>query len=633
MASIVIHPDARALLEANGLASFEALFAAGQACLVDGHQERSVSRVELHAASGEPVVIYLKRRWGRAAGQSWTDLLRLKWPACATAREWSNLQRLAAAGIPVADPVAWGRAAGPEGPRTLLAVREVRGLSLARWLAGLDLQHHPARRVSVPAAPQTKNVISCAVGTETHRAKGLSGAGGPNLPSYDVATVARAVGKAVRRLHDAGYSFPDLYAKHVFLEDAGGEAPRVVLIDVNRLRRYTPRRGAADLAALHATTQVPPVRKEDRLLVLRAYLGDRASDSNIERLARRIKRLSGRIAARGRDPHLIPARRVAPPGMVPLAEERFSTVDGGRLRVNEAFRPALEAAGLSTLDALMAFEGGETYRVGPGRRTVRAELADPAGAPRVVYIKRHDRVPWQTKIRRTLSLGEPISIAEHEARNIVRLMDVGIPTVRCAAVGWEFTNGGRGERSCLVTEELAGAVQADVYCERQFGSARRGGAKTAARRRWIRALGRLARQFHSSGFVHRDFYLCHVLVRPVGADEYALHLMDLQRMLRFRGGVPASPRGVPERWIVKDLAALVFSSWPSPATFVRSEVFTNTDLMRFAREYFGTDRLSAAQKALVRRAVRKARRIERHERRRSRPRFDRAHRPERVEGQ
>jgi len=601
MATLHIQPEWRALLEANGLASFEALYAAGDAGLVDGHQERSVSRVELRAASGEPVVIYLKRRWGRAAGRSWTDLLRLKWPACATAREWSNLQRLAAAGIPVADPVAWGRAAGPEGPRTLLAVREVRGLSLASWLDRLT-------------------------------------PGGAEAHPHSVAQVAAAVGKAVRRLHDAGYAFPDLYAKHVFLEDAGGEAPRVVLIDVNRLRRYTPRRGAADLAALHATTQVPPVRKEDRLLVLRAYLGRGVADGDIERLARRIKsRRAGtrRIAGRGRDPHLIPARRVAPPGMVPLAEERFSTVDGGRLRVNEAFRPALEAAGLSTLDALMAFEGGETYRVGPGRRTVRAELADPAGAARVLYIKRHDRVPWQTKIRRMLSLGDPISIAEHEARNIVRLIDAGIPTVRCAAVGWEFTNGGRGERSCLVTEELAGAVQADIYCERQFGNARRGGGKTAARRRWIRALARLARQFHGSGFVHRDFYLCHVLVRPVGADDFVLHLMDLQRMMRFR-------RGVPGRWIVKDLAALVFSSWPSPATFVRSEVFTNTDRMRFAREYFGTDRLSAAQKALVRRAVRKARRIERHERRRSRPRFDRAHRPsfdpealdgERVEGQ
>jgi len=37
------------------------------------------------------------------------------------------------------------------------------------------LQRHSARRVSVPAAPRAKNVISCAVGAETHRAKGSSG--------------------------------------------------------------------------------------------------------------------------------------------------------------------------------------------------------------------------------------------------------------------------------------------------------------------------------------------------------------------------------------------------------------------------------------------------------------------------
>jgi len=37
------------------------------------------------------------------------------------------------------------------------------------------LQCHLARRVSVPAAPGAKNAISCAVGAETHRAKGSNG--------------------------------------------------------------------------------------------------------------------------------------------------------------------------------------------------------------------------------------------------------------------------------------------------------------------------------------------------------------------------------------------------------------------------------------------------------------------------
>ena len=619
MATLHIHPDCRALLEANDLESFDALFAAAESGVVDGHQERSVSRVELRGTDGRPVVLYLKRRWGRAANRRWADLVRLQWPRCPLAAEWDNLMKLRAAGVAVAEPVAVGRDDSPHLPRALLAVREVRGVSLARWLAGLAL-HYLARRVSVPAAPQAKNAISCAVGAETHRAKGLSGAGGLDLPSYDVATVARAVGLAVRRLHDAGYSFPDLYAKHLFLEDAGAGDPRVVLIDPARLRRWTRGRAAADWAALAATTESPSIACEERGLALRAYFPDAAPLPDVERFARRVKRLARRVAGRGRDPHLIPARRRAPPGMVALADEKFAVLDSGRLRINEAFRPALQKAGLANLDALMAFKGGEAYRTVPGRWTVRAEIPRPGGgATAVLYLKRHERVPWPTGLRRTVSLGDPISLAEEEARNIVRLTDAGIASVRCVAVGWEFSRGGRRERSCLVTEEVPGAVQADTYCERAFAPPRRREA-TAEKRRFVRALGRLARQFHGGGFAHRDFYLCHVLVRRVEGAEPALHLIDLQRLLRFRRRVPASPpaspRGVPTRWIVKDLAGLLFSSWPSEATWIRSDVFTDTDRMRFAREYFGVGRLSAGEKGLLRRAIRKARRIARREARR-----------------
>jgi hypothetical protein len=72
----------------------------------------------------------------------------------------------------------------------------------------------------------------------------------------------------------------------------------------------------------------------------------------------------------------------------------------------------------------------------------------------------------------------------------------------------------------------------------------------------------------------------------------------------------------PARWVVKDLAALLFSSRPSPATFIRSQVFTRTDRMRFALEYFQTPHLAGEQKRLVGRVIRKARWIARREARR-----------------
>jgi heptose I phosphotransferase len=192
------------------------------------------------------------------------------------------------------------------------------------------------------------------------------------------------------------------------------------------------------------------------------------------------------------------------------------------------------------------------------------------------------------------------------------------------------------ERSCLITEEIAGATQADKFCEAAFGGSLPR-EKTAEKRRLIRAMARLARRLHAARLSHRDFYLCHILVRPggmpsmpraghalgsseqacprnngagmpppkvheSGAMEPILYLIDLQRVTHHR-------RGLGRRWIVKDLAALLFSSWPSEATHIRSAVFTRTDGLRFAREYFGVPRLGPEHKAILRSVLRKARRI------------------------
>jgi len=561
-----------ALLEANGLADFDALYAAAEQGRVDGHRWRSTSRLALRGAdAGAPVVVYVKRQWGRAARRPWTDLARLRWPDLPARREWENAQRLRAAGIPVAEPIAFGCAQGGAEPRSLIVFREVRGMSLAAYVFGL-----PAGADRGPAA----------------RARHA---------------VARAVGEAVRRLHDAGLSFPDLYAKHVYIEAPDGPAPRIVLIDPQRLRRRTAGRAAADLAALLATATGPAVTRTDRLRMLRSYLGSPRA-ARARRLIRIIERQAERIAGRGRDPHLLAERRAAPPGMVPLADETMTDIDGGHLRINEAFRPALEAAGLMTLGAIMDFQGGRPYRDVPGRLTVRAELEEPGGGRRAVYLKRHTRVPCRTALRRTVSLGEAVSCAMAEARNIVRLSDVGIPTMRIVAVGEELTDGGRRERSCLLTEEVPGAVQADDYCERTFGPDRSREA-VAAKRRLVRGLAYLARRFHTAGFTHRDFYLCHFLVRAAAGEEPVLHLIDLQRVRRHRPGWG-------ERRVVKDLAALLFSSMPSRATLIRSAVFTRTDRMRFARAYFETRRLGANHKRLIRQVVAKARRIARHAARR-----------------
>jgi hypothetical protein len=116
----------------------------------------------------------------------------------------------------------------------------------------------------------------------------------------------------------------------------------------------------------------------------------------------------------------------------------------------------------------------------------------------------------------------------------------------------------------------------------------------------------LARRLHDADLSHRDFYLCHIMVRPVGGREPVLHLIDLQRLTHHR-------RGIGRRWVVKDLAALLFSSMPGPATGIRSRAFTRTDRLRFARAYFQATRLAAEHKRLLRAVMRKAGRMARHD--------------------
>ena len=84
-------------------------------------------------------------------------------------------------------------------------------------------------------------------------------------------------------------------------------------------------------------------------------------------------------------------------------------------------------------------------------------------------------------------------------------------------------------RSFVMTEEIAGGVPADSIAPP------------------LAAIGKLTRQFHDAGFIHKDYYLCHIFV----AGE-ALYFIDLQRVL--------GPGKFSRRWIVKDLAALAHSA-------------------------------------------------------------------------
>ena len=89
----------------------------------------------------------------------------------------------------------------------------------------------------------------------------------------------------------------------------------------------------------------------------------------------------------------------------------------------------------------------------------------------------------------------------------------------------------------------------------------------------IRKVAGIARVLHRNGVNHRDFYICHFLLdrsKPL-SPSLNLYLIDLHRV-QVR-------RSTPERWVIKDLAGLFFSSMDTG--------LTSRDLFRFMEVYSG----------------------------------------------
>ncbi len=569
-----ISPAWRELLAAHGLDTFEALFAYDGGRSIDGHRDRSVVRLVLEDAQGRAVPLYLKREWNPKAAMVVRRWLAagLRPPPSRSRREWQNLRALAARGTAVAEPVAMGevRRAGFF-KRALLLVREVPdAVNLAEYLAGF------------PAAPTPAEV-------------------------RDRHALARELGAFVRRMHDAGMAFRDLYAKHIFVrrspDDSGSFAP--TLIDAQRAHRFphlSPHHRWRDLAALEATLRETPATRTDRLRFVLAYVRQSHPTAATREMMARVAARSDRLSGRGRDPRRFRTRHEAPPGMVPLDQENLRHVDNQRILAVERFLPVLRSLGLDTVRGVMEYRGGTPYRDVPDRLTVRVPFAWPdGGGESALYVKRHRRVDVRSWLDGLLFWRKPQTRAETEYRNLLQLVHIGLATPQPVAWGQEHRWSLRQD-SFLITEEIPGGEPADDFLRRRFGAAK-GGGDLRLKRELVARIADVARRMHGHGFCHRDFYLCHLFVRerPLGdaGPPLVLHVIDLQRVRRGRGG------RLRRRWIVKDLAALDYSA---PAGII-----TRTDKVRFLRRYLGVGALDAAARDLIADVVAKTARIARHD--------------------
>ena len=156
---------------------------------------------------------------------------------------------------------------------------------------------------------------------------------------------------------------------------------------------------------------------------------------------------------------------------------------------------------------------GDVMRSVPGRSTVRLTLDG-----RTVYLKRYEP-EYYSWFDRLFFHDE----AEHEWDMVHALQRAGFNVPKPVAFDRQ------GLRSFVMTEEIPGGVPADSINPP------------------LATIGKLMRQFHDAGFIHKDSYLCHIFV----AGE-KLYFIDLQRV--------EGPGKFASRWLVKDLAALAHSA-------------------------------------------------------------------------
>ena len=209
---------------------------------------------------------------------------------------------------------------------------------------------------------------------------------------------------------------------------------------------------------------------------------------------------------------------------------------------------------------------GEVFRQVAGRRTLRVQLGD-----QWYFVKVHEGVGWAEVLKNWLQFKPPVVGAENEYHACLGLAEEGIRAPRVAAFA-QSDDWPHQRRSFVLCDELAQHINLEEVAHLWMQQP----PSPQAAHHLLTAVARFARRFHQAGFIHRDFYLCHLLLHQQDFAQLdqtvpELGVLDLHRARRFDK--------VPDRWLKRDLAALLFSSLDLP--------LSRRAWLRFVRIYSG----------------------------------------------
>lgn len=187
---------------------------------------------------------------------------------------------------------------------------------------------------------------------------------------------------------------------------------------------------------------------------------------------------------------------------------------------------------------------GRIYRDVAGRRTVQVLLGGNS-----YFVKQHFGVGWAEIFKSLLSLKKPVLGALTEVNAIRKLGEVGIATTPLVGYGVSGSNPA-SQQSFVITQDLGEIVSLEDLCADWKSKP----PQPEFKHRLVVALAQLAARLHGAGLCHRDFYLCHfVLKKAELADgKTDLILIDLHRMLTGQASSGSA--------VMKDIAGLYFSA-------------------------------------------------------------------------
>jgi len=218
----------------------------------------------------------------------------------------------------------------------------------------------------------------------------------------------------------------------------------------------------------------------------------------------------------------------------------------------------------SFFDQLMGLRG-QGFRHQDGRLTQRIKVGD-----HYYFIKQHQGVGWKEIFKNLFQGRLPILGAKNEWRALIKLQSLGVAAPQVMAYGARGWNLAKLQ-SFVLMEEVAPAISLETLCATWPESP----PAPAFKRLLLAKIARIARLLHANGMNHRDFYICHFLLditpglKNITAKNCRLYLIDLHRaQIRHK---------TPDRWVIKDLAALYFSS--------KNIGLTTRDFYRFMQLY------------------------------------------------